>query len=457
MAVASNDTPLGLLRRHPQAVAWGVLVASFAAFLTACGAVTFFAYWFLFDSQVDLKVSLQVSKGSLQVSYFEGAEDRLIGSGIDIEGAATIRGNESAQGYLTFIDNYSRRIIATVYLMPDTVVSVRRALRPRFDFSGRSYHLTLSDSVGEMRVEVPEALGRSIDLRIGGAFGEAHFTRDGDYHLDVSSSRMALSVYGGSAMLRNAANQTWQVPAQQMGTLQREGLAGAIVPFPYLVLNKGFGEKATVSSDPRLPSGWGCTQTADNETDNRWARELTPDARVGLRLIRALRSDSPDDGIRTHGETGCLYTLKEDADKYRNITSYKSLRIRARVMIRDQSLSTCGDQGTECPVMLFLEFTRPPCTGDGLCTGDVWRHGFYAKRPNDDWRPLLCDTCVQLHERITPNVWYFYDSGDLLTVLGRARRPVGLKSITVYSSGHAYDVIVSELQVIVGTVDENGS
>jgi hypothetical protein len=436
----------GLLSRHPQSVAWFVLVGSFTVFLIICGVSTFLAYWFLFESQVDLKVQLQVSRGSVQVSYVDGAEDRLIGTALDIDGAAVIRVNESSQGHLTFVDNYSRQVIATVYLLPDTAITVRRGQRPRFEWSRNDYRLLINDAMGDLRVEIPAALARGVDLSVGSAFGDAIFTQGGDYLLDVNGDRMALHAYSGSGLLRNVVNQTWQVPEQQVGVLGRSTQAVNIAPFPYLVLNRGFGEKTTVSTDATLPIGWGCTMTTDADTTNQWRRGLTLDDRVALFMSRTLGGATVKSLIDTHGETGCEYPLLQE------VSQYTSLRIRARLMIRDQSLSSCGDVGTECPVMLQMDFTRASLGADGKPIRDVWRHGFYAQRPDNDWRPLICDTCPQLHERIIPNVWYFYDSGDLFGLLPRERRPARLDVLKVYASGHAYDVVIGDIQVIVGTM-----
>jgi hypothetical protein len=466
MSTATNDRHNGserhrsLLTRHPQFIAMTVLLSSFAIFVMLCGLFTFTGYWFFFESGVDLKVNLQVSRGSIKVTYPEGGDPQLIESSADIEGLATVRINETSQGYLTFIDNYSRQTIATLYLLPNSTVTVRQSRRPRFDFSGNAYILYLTDVAGHLQVDMPAGLGRSTDLKIGTAFGEAIFDQVGSYRLDVSDQQTEVYALSGTALLRNIVNQTWQVPQQQYGTLDRNTQKVLVQPLPYILMNPRIGSK-TDEWGATMPLYWACDSEANvvNEPQGKTERVFAEDGKGILHMYRVGGDGKPENpenygnpGLG-HAETGCQYAILGD------ISQFKSLRIRARFMIRGQSLSTCGDIGTECPIMIQLTFCRAGVDIDECRDmtirqeADVLRHGFYAKRPDNDNRRLNCDTCIQPHEKIMPNVWYVYDSGDLFLLLPPERRPSVISTIHVYASGHAYDVMISDLEVIAGTVD----
>ncbi|MBX3084839.1 MAG: hypothetical protein KF716_24605 [Anaerolineae bacterium] len=451
-----NGHHRSLLTRHPQFIAMTVLLGSFAIFLILCGLLTFTGYWFFFESGVDLKVNLQVSRGSIKVSYPEGGEPQLIESSADIEGLATVRINETSQGYLTFIDNYSRQTIATLYLLPNSIVTVRQSRRPRFDFSRNSYALYLTDVSGHVQVDLPANLDRNTNLRIGTAFGEAIFDQVGSYRLDVTDQQAEVYALSGTALLRNIVNQTWQVPQQQYGTLDRAMQKVEVQPLPYILMNPRFGTKSD-EWGATFPLYWGCYSYANSsqEPQGQTERLFADDGKAILHMYRVAGDGDPDNldnytnpGLG-HGETGCEYYM------IRDVSQFKSLRVRARFKIHGQSLSTCGDVGTECPIMIELTFKRNGLDERDQVTvkSDVLRHGFYAKRPDNDNRRLNCDTCIQPHEKIMPDVWYIYDSGDLFLLLPPERRPSELTSIHVYASGHAYDVMISDLEVTVGTIE----
>ena len=82
-----------------------------------------------------------------------------------------------------------------------------------------------------------------------------------------------------------------------------------------------------------------------------------------------------------------------------------------------------------------------------------WYQGFYSDRPASDTSLLRCDSCPHDHQQITKNAWYIYDTGDLkiqspFDVKPGDNKQVYLRKIRVYSSGHRYDVALSEITVI---------
>jgi hypothetical protein len=115
--------------------------------------------------------------------------------------------------------------------------------------------------------------------------------------------------------------------------------------------------------------------------------------------------------------------------------------------ILSQDVTTCGILGSECPIMLELEYQSKDDPPD---QSQFWRHGFFATRPPTDDSPLFCDTCLQEHEKLNQGIWYFYDSGDLFKLLPENRRPVKILRLKIYSSGHAYEALVANLAVVAG-------
>ena len=152
-----------------------------------------------------------------------------------------------------------------------------------------------------------------------------------------------------------------------------------------------------------------------------------------------------------HGETSCLISPNGPGNGL-DTSAFSSLRLHVRIKLvaHDpatnnlpvQDVPVCGIQGTECPVMLEIisssDLSNPSQTTS-------WHHGFYAV--SDATYKLFCDTCRVAHERVNSDVWYFYDSGDLRPQLGGDKF---IKQISVYASGHQYDVAIAEVTLLGG-------
>lgn len=438
-----------LLATYPQAIGWSIMALGFFIFVILCVALTFGVYAFFFESRIDLTVYFTVTRGSVAITRLDG-ENILTGTQ-QLEDVKSLFVDDSQQGYLTFVDNYSKNTVATIFVLPNTRLNLDENRRPRFDFSRRPYTIRLSQLVGQFHVMLPEKLGRETVLDLSSPYGTATLNRAGDYQIDAAKNALNVTVRRGLAQVRNVAQQAWQIPSQQLGTLERDTQLTAVTPLPYIVLNDPFGSKADLALYSGQPKNWGCESNSDQADKPRgqFVGVLTDLDDVGLSMKRQGES-------LPHGETGCRFTFRDpqDSSKLLNISDRKftSLRVRARIKILDQDLSTCGFLGTECPVMLELQYQTEAkdSTGKVVPTTFVWRHGFFASRVENDSYPLICDTCPQVHERIAKDTWYLYDSGDLFRILGE-RKPKWIDHIRVYASGHAYDVVVADVEVLAGT------
>ncbi len=63
------------------------------------------------------------------------------------------------------------------------------------------------------------------------------------------------------------------------------------------------------------------------------------------------RSQENWPGIRLgHGETGLIQSIEMD------VSEYPTLELRATFYVDEQSLSTCGQRGSECPMMFRIDY-----------------------------------------------------------------------------------------------------
>ncbi len=438
----TSPTSARLLTRRPQTVAWTILLLSFAVFCSACAVGTFGAYWFLFESQVELKISLTVSKGRVDIAWPDGT-NRRANSQEYLPASVSLQTDGSSQGYLTFEDSYSKQVVATVFLLGDSTLSLASSARPRFEWSRNAYFIALDEAAGHFFVRIQPQLNRPITLSVGGGPGEARFTEGGAFSIDTTDQQTTVQAHSGPASLRPAGQATaTRVEAGMRATALKSQPQVVARPVTTVRLNADFGD-SDVEKNRALPLGWACASQADqqNEPQGAWARALV-EQRVVLRMTRA------GEGL-DHAETRCEFNFEQVPTVGLDMAQFVSLSIRAEMRIQVQDVTTCGIRGSECPIMLELAYL-----GEGGIQ-HFWRHGFYARRPLNDNNPTLCDTCLQEHDKLTPDAWFIFESGDLLRLLPENRRPLALTHLKVYASGHAYDVTVSDLTVLGGTEGPN--
>lgn len=434
--------------RNPQAVAWTILLASFVTFCLIMALGTVGAYWFLFQSRVEMTIRLTVSKGRVDLTLPDGSPASAARQDFP-EANSTVQVDSVSQGYLTFEDNYSKQLIATVFLMQGSSLSIERAARPRFEWSAEPYTIRLRNAVGRFWIDLPSDVAREVVLEVAAEAGVARFSQSGNFRLHSGSQRLDLHVDAGTATLEAPSGERHTVGAGEVGALLREpiGIGTFLLrPTPFEQLNADFGSREDIETNPALPFGWACTSRANraNEPQGAFARALV-DQQVALSMKRL------GQGL-DHAETSCQYTFSEDdgillSIPRRSLSAYDSLHIRARVRINSQDVTTCGIQGSECPIMIQLDYLGENNAPE---SPQVWRHGFYTLRPPTDENPTICDTCLQEHEKINADTWYIYDSGDLFKLLPGARKPESILRLRVYASGHAYESIIANLQVIGG-------
>ncbi|MCC7205751.1 MAG: hypothetical protein IT323_00500 [Anaerolineae bacterium] len=436
-------TTNGYSLRHPQTTAWGILLASFLALCSLCAVTTAGARWFLLESEVGLTVRLTVSRGRVDLRLPDGT-DIGVNRDLVIDAAtASFETDSTSQGYLTFEDTYSQQIVARVFLLQDTSATLVRATRPRFDFSSNPYHVLMESSAGKFLVQARDGANRPTDIQVRSNAGAAQVDDVADVRAEITGQDILLKTNEGSGLLVKRDGETRRVQGGQQGALRTDphGAQAFDVQFwQERALNASFGSTIDVETNPALPIGWACTSQANRQNEPQGS--VTRQAVEGQAALRLERAGQGLD----HAESRCTYSFETAPRVPQDVTPFTSLAIRGRLQILGQDVTTCGIQGSECPIMLELEYLAAGSED----TPSYWRHGFYAVRPTADTNPLSCDTCLQEHERLTSGAWYIYDSGDLFRLLPENRRPVRITRLSVYASGHAYDALVTDLQVVAG-------
>jgi hypothetical protein len=415
----------------PQRRAWGVLLLSFATFCVICVVAGVSISYFLFQSTVSLESVLRVGRGTGVVSGQAVYSERalILGDTLSTDGQsqATIFFSD-AQG-----DN---RLIAMVTLKGGTEISFRRTLRPRYDWGSSSYGIELERLSGEIDVFVMPFLQRDVRLTIRTIAGDLiDIQSSGQYRISVTENQVRVENVDGSASLIPAnQNVGRSIPANNQGIVDYIGDAATVLTSPAkvnLITSSIFEEEDVIAQS------WVCSNREDTPPSGRYFLERA-NGRMVMRMLRA-------DGATSNGETRCLNSFGQYG---LDVAEYTYLELRVMFSIQFQSLDVCGTQGSECPLMLRIDYR------DQQGASRQWIHGFYS-RPNPQLNyPLYCLSCTQEHELVNARTWYIYDTGNLLNLFAPGERPISIVNVQFYVSGHQYDVLVSDVALLAGSADD---
>ncbi len=440
----TETLPTSMPRRvNTQQVAWGVILLSFAIFCAILIFVIIGANYFVFQSRVPLDATIHVSRGTATVAT--DVNETAVKGDKSVDRNSVVATDPQSQASLTFLDpQHKDRLLATITLKNGSSLSINEDSRPRFDWSQDAYWIEFEEVYGAIDIFVPDGLDRPLLVTFKTTLGPSvRLTAAGRYTLSAGDAQVQLINYTGEALLMASDLHNRLVPAGQTASIQANAETTApqfdLAPLTNLVGDTAFSANNVVdfisNTDQVQPQVWRCLNLQDTEPAGSF-NLTTEDSRPAIRLYR-------DDGAESHGVTRCLQGLGTGTEGL-DVSSYKSVSIRATFKIVSQSLSTCGNDGSECPFMLQMDYV-PVNGGDSVS----WFHGFYAFVDPTRFMPLNCASCNEQHEQINPNVWYTYESHNLKEIFAPERVPQAIFNLRFYASGHEYEVYVSEVALLV--------
>ncbi|MEO8608989.1 MAG: hypothetical protein ABI690_13960 [Chloroflexota bacterium] len=424
-------------RIDPQRMAWGVLLLSFAIFCSICIVTGLGLNYFLFQSSVLMDADVQAGKGSVSVN------SSTVFSHLSLSSTADIRTDSQAQSTIFFRDaQKGDHLVASITIRANTALTLRRAVRPRFRWSSGSYTIELQNLTGDLDIFVPNDLERDFRLTVQTPDGAlADFGSSGQYFVSASDSQIRVTNREGQvSLVPTNTNEGRAIPVDNMGIIAADksdevAVAPALIN---LIQNSTFQDVVTTQEDGAtssvgLATSWGCTNSTTNLPRGSYQAEVQD----GRYLLHFLRGENAE----TNGETRCGTFPNGGYD----VTTYNTLVLRSTFNIQFQSLNACGSKGSECPLMLRVDYN------DIHGGSHSWYHGFYAKLDPQSNDPKSCDSCTSEHEQVNPNTWFTYDSGNWFTLFAPEMRPATILNVQFYASGHQYDVYVGEVALLAGS------
>ncbi len=410
-------------------LAWTILIAAFVCCVTLAIGVPLATRSYILTSTRPMEVVLEPNGGDIRYQAPGNSVAFIVegGSPIEIEPRGRIQNENGSDAVILFYHpDQPDSPIGTIRLLGQSSLVIGRASTPRFALSKLPYQMEVSVTQAvNMRISVTSN-GRDAELRVETPQGPVDLEK-GYFRLAVESQQTDLSVRSGRATLNDPASGKTLVLVPLQGTqLTEDGLGDIYV-----------GERDILSSrngnfQQPLDAYW--TQYTDR---------AVPEENGGT--VRHIQLEDEDLVIfervgQFWAETGIEQVLNQD------IREFQSLRVLARIRISTQTLPVCGTLGTECPIMIRLQFVDQE--GGGM---REWLQGFYVME--GEYEPF-CQSCdwKATHEEVPQyDIWYNYESEDLLPLLReRGITPVAVHSVKIYASGWTYDSRIDDIAILVG-------
>jgi hypothetical protein len=403
------------MRNNPQRLAWAVLSVAFVAFCFVAVSFPLGVRSYLLNASEEQDTQLQVIEGTVLVQKASGSDP------IGVTDSTTlVPGDEVITDDTSWatLDLFER---SHVTLYREAHVKLERAERPRFAFSDSASEIVLGVTGGIVRVGVALPREGTTAFRVSTPHTQVDL-EEGSYRIEVANEGTQVTVVRGQASVGRGEAQK----EIRQGTRTWVGLDGG--PADPLPASQNLVENGNFEQP--LHTGWFTSTLLFTSTVRPPVVELVENG--GRQAVRLVRREE-DDG--THSEVAIYQKLDQD------VRDFARLELSLDVLLEFQSLSGGGLLSSEFPIIVRLDYKD--LWGDDK----FWTHGFYYQ--NRDGYPIAPDPWGQpAGEKIPRGVWYPYESGNLLELLGD-NRPARITGITVYASGWNYDSQVSEIQLIV--------
>jgi len=406
------------MRRNPERLAWTVVLISLLICVGLAVSVPLAAGSIINDSSETAAITLDVQQGTALVSRLDSAEPIGVTTSTSnlIEGAS-IRADPNTQALLTIRSPHDNSILETVQIYGNTDLTIERARGPRFQMSTRPHQIELLTSIGRVRVNVAGSEARPIETALITPQSRTAL-QEGSYAFEVNNDETQVTVREGTAQV-SAQGVVQEVTSPGRTVVKLNGPPSDVLsPERNLVVNGNF----------RLPLEG--TWTVYNDLQNNREQPGT----VTIQSVGGQPSAVFERQGAYHAETG----MRQVIDK--NVLDFASLRLHFVVRVFEQDVPVCGQAGSECPMMVRLDYK------DQEGTDRSFLQGFYTRFDSSGANPTYNTTSGSRteHRRIPANVAFTYDSANLMETL----KPAQITGITFYASGHSYRSSVAEVELL---------
>jgi len=401
------------MNHNRERLAWAILVLSFTLCLGLAIGFPVGIRQFIRTARVRQDALLEPQQGTPRLQRRgQGPIVALIGPTWDVPPGTVVTTDEWSRSLLTlYAPDAEQTPVATIQIYGDTTVALVAARSPRFNNSPLPHEVVLEVPSGRVRVTVIPAGGRSTQVQVRTPHMVATLN-EGSFETRVRLSFSELVARAGEATVVTSAGDEAVLVASQRALARSGPESLAILPAERNLL---------VNGDFRAPleQGW---EVYYKDVQFEPAGTVTVEDFGGRRVARFSRSGEG------HSEVGIRQQVDYD------VRDFSSLTLHLNVMVLGQSLPGCGSRGSECPILVRIDYK------DIEGTDRTWYHGFYSvEKAPEDW-------LYPWDERIPPRIWYTYDSGNLVEEFDVP--PARIKTVWIYASGWSFDAMVTEVELL---------
>lgn len=409
-----------MIRRNPARTAWIVLLLSFTTFCVLAVSIPLGIRNYLLHGTVSPPGTLRVASGTVLLVNAGSDEPIAVTDTRTVKEGTLIQTDQTSQAILGLAagDGPGASEVATVQIYPDAQVMLVQSDWPRFALSSDPVRVAIQVTSGRVRINTAAITPNGMVF--GVSTPQAGIDLDpGSYAVLVTDGQTMSATRFGQAIV--TANGSQVTVGDGLSTVVPAGGAPAppAVAADNLIANGTFQE-------PLGPPDWLVSNYPDASADPTAGKaEIVTDG--DRKAVRFSRINQPP----THTETAITQVLDQ------SVHDYEYLNLQMDVLLRWQSLPGAGEQSSEFPLMFRLDYT------DVYGNHQFWTHGFYYRDPPSQW-------VVTGGVKIPQNLWYPFESTNLFDRLKEEGLPAPAKInyVKIYASGHNYDSLVSEVQLI---------
>jgi hypothetical protein len=417
------------MRQNPERLAWMILLVAFVTFCVSAVGCPVMAYNYLLNARRPLPAQVDAQRGTVRVERKGNTRPDAVSldapTPLELFKGDGLRTGRLDEGLLTLHlsgDQENPKTLITAVAYGNSDVVLKDAYSPRFGLSSGAQTAILQVKGGRIRLEVlPAGDGRPVRVEVYTDHARIQLN-EGYYILEVTNQQTVITVRSGQANVRSK-DQELVLGDKERAVVSLESTLGPLATERNLIANGDF--------EQGLETGW-VLDIAPADPSARISNIKDEDGRS----VVWFQHDQPQPL-----EISLIQTLDQ------NVQNVASLILYLKVRVNYQSLSVCGQEGTECPMMVRIDYTSE----DG---GDrQWVHGFYAlDDPNVSDEYYYCHTCPEPssgeHNRVPEKTWVFYESPNLMETFRPELRPVTIQSVRIYASGHTFDAMVANVELL---------
>jgi len=407
-------------------VAWLLLLGSFIICLGITISVPLLVRQFIQGSTRSLTVEVQANQGTVGLRIGDNESEALFAGdpAQSLNAFGSILTNATDQALLLVSTPDGDQLITRAQVYGNTSVSVERATTPRYPSSSSEHSLDLHLDRGRLLLTIPRLDEMPLSVRIEYPQGRSTIREPGVYSILASNAETQFAVLQGEAEIFTGQDQLTLSLDQRAVVASSGEIAGPLDSERNLLNNgdfsSGFDEWVVISPNLEHPN----QPTVEIKIDSQEGEPVLSFRRLGI----------------GHADSGIRQIVDQD------VTDFDDLRLALSMRVNDQSLGVCGQQGSECPLMVRIDYE------DVNGVDQTWMQGFYAQGSAAPTTPDVCVTCpppLNEHYQIPYRQLSFYESDNLLEKLNQiAILPRRIKSITLIASGHTFDTNVVDVALL---------